>query len=79
VTQTFRFQVPESEFDDIRIAAEEVELKRLLWEGSRDWADLTDGWAATSFQSIDVATLEEAVQKYVKQVMKLERGLPPNK
>ncbi|KAK3237367.1 hypothetical protein CYMTET_52552 [Cymbomonas tetramitiformis] len=73
------FSVPPSRFDELLATCDEIELKHGLWESLQDWSELTAKWSEHQFNLIDVADLEEKVNKYNKMVMRLQRGLPPNK
>jgi len=73
----FKMQV--SEFEDLKEVVEDVALKCSLWEGGREWDGYVDTWATSLFDQIDIAEMEEKVQRFSKMTFKLERGLPRNK
>lgn len=73
------FKVQASQFEDLAECAEEVELKRSLWVGIKEWGELTDGWAAQGFFDLDEAELDEKVQRFTKLAFKVDRGLPSNR
>ncbi|KAG1670781.1 hypothetical protein FOA52_014009, partial [Chlamydomonas sp. UWO 241] len=69
-------QTPCEEMNDV---ADEVALKLQLWTGRADFDSTTSTWAATLFDELDVAGMEEMVARTHKGVVKMERGLVPNK
>ena len=68
----------DAKFEDVEECVEEVELKRNLWVGGKEWGDLVENWADMQFEQIDVAEMDELIQRYSKLTFKLERGLPKN-
>ena len=72
------FGVSVSEFQDLAEVATDVELKRSLWISDIEFDKHMESWAESLFDQIDMASMDEIVQKYVKLCVKLERGLPPN-
>eukprot|EP00854_Cymbomonas_tetramitiformis_P003966 gene3966-4937_t len=73
------FKVMESKYDELDETVGDVDLKEMLWQGKREWADLTEEWGEMKFEDIDITNMEEKVGRFYKQVMKAERGLPSNK
>ena len=73
------FKVEESLFLDLDDCSEDIQLRHQLWSCRQSWAALTQSWLSTRLDSIDVASMEEHVSKYHKAVLKMERGLVPNK
>ena len=55
------------------------QLRHQLWSCRQSWSELTESWLDTRLDSIDVPFMEEQVAKYHKAVLKMERGLVPNK
>jgi hypothetical protein len=55
------------------------QLRHQLWSCRQSWSVLTESWLHTRLDSIDVPFMEEQVAKYHKAVLKMERGLVPNK
>ena len=73
------FGVQETEFENLKEVAEDIALKRSMWEGDREFDESVEVWSQTVFDKIDVPAMEDKVQKFSKLTVKLERGLPPNK
>ena len=69
----------ESQFEELDDTVADVELKYGLWEGRRDWAEVTSDWGDMKFEDVDVGVMEDTVQKFWKTVMRADRGLPSNK
>jgi dynein heavy chain len=53
------FNVPVYRFEELQAASEVVELKHGLWDALRTWAQLTEKWADTHLEKLEVAELEE--------------------
>ena len=73
------FGLPETEFDALKEAVDDVALKRGMWEGDRDFDADVAVWRETVFDRIDLPTMEAKMGRYTKLSTKLERGLPSNK
>uniref|UniRef100_A0A7S0KGL2 Dynein-1, subspecies f n=1 Tax=Micromonas pusilla TaxID=38833 RepID=A0A7S0KGL2_MICPS len=72
------FKVEPTEFESLKAVAEDVALKRSMWVSDKEFDGLVVTWAESVFDQIDVASMEEKVQKMGKLCVKLERGLQPN-
>mmetsp|Transcript_3151 Transcript_3151/g.13662 ORF Transcript_3151/g.13662 Transcript_3151/m.13662 type:complete len:4229 (-) Transcript_3151:2367-15053(-) len=72
------FKVEPTEFESLKAVAEDVALKRSMWVSDKEFDGLVVTWAESVFDQIDVAFMEEKVQKMGKLCVKLERGLQPN-
>jgi dynein heavy chain len=73
------FGLPETEFDALKEAVDDVALKRGMWEGDRDFDADVAVWRETVFDRIDLPTMEAKMGRYTKLSTRLERGLAPNK
>ena len=73
------FGLPETEFNALREAVDDVMLKKNMWEGDRDFDADVKEWRTTVFDQIDVPVMTDKMSRYVKLSVKLERGLAPNK
>jgi dynein heavy chain len=72
--EIFKMQV--NEFEDLKALAEDVALKTSLWAGAKEWDGYVEVWGKSLFDEIDIAEMEEKVQRFSKMTLKLERGLP---
>ena len=72
------FGKDQTEFEMLNEVAEDIALKRSLWEGDEEFDECTVVWSQTVFDKIDVPAMEDKMQKFGKLAVKLERGLPPN-
>ena len=71
------FKVEPTEFESTKAVAEDVALKRSMWVSDKEFDGLVVTWAESVFDQIDVASMEEKVQKMGKLCVKLERGRSP--
>jgi dynein heavy chain len=53
------FNLPVYRFEELQAASEVIELKHGLWDSLRIWAQLTDRWADSHLEKLEVAELEE--------------------
>ncbi|GAX73618.1 hypothetical protein CEUSTIGMA_g1069.t1 [Chlamydomonas eustigma] len=74
-----QFKLEETNFVDLEDCSEDVNLRHQLWDSRQAWTELTEKLLKCSLSQVDVQTLEEAVARYNRAVMKMERGLIPNK
>jgi hypothetical protein len=49
---------------DLVEAADDVNLKLSLWQGREDFEDLGNTWRASSFESLNVTEMEDAINRY---------------
>ncbi len=61
-------QLGESKCDELDDTGEEVNLKLSLWQGSAEFESLAGSWRETHFEALDVALLEETINKWVPHV-----------
>ncbi|KAI8465887.1 MAG: dynein heavy chain 7 [Monoraphidium minutum] len=73
------FRLAEGSCEDLAATADEVALKLALWNGREEFAELSSEWRRRRFCDLDVPAMEEAAARFHKAVLKMERGLPPNK
>ena len=63
---------------DIQADLSEIErdltLRGLLWQSLEEWTRLVEEWTATSFDSINVESLQKNVNKFTQTVYMLEKG-----
>ena len=63
---------------DIQTDLSEIErdltLRGLLWRSLEEWTRLVEEWTATSFDSINVESLQKNVNKFTQTVYMLEKG-----
>ncbi|TGZ67987.1 hypothetical protein CRM22_004505 [Opisthorchis felineus] len=71
-----RMEQPRIEELDLLVA--EIKLKQLLWNSLEDWDEIYEQWLTADFLKLDTDELSATIQKYIKSVTMLEKGLPPN-
>lgn len=59
------FKLGESQCESLADTSDEVSLKLALWTGSSEFEELSGGWCGTLFESLDVAAVEEAINRCV--------------
>jgi hypothetical protein len=56
-------QVNESKCEELGQVTEEVGLKLALWKGRGEMADLTASWRLAKFEDLDVASMEDTLNR----------------
>jgi dynein heavy chain len=69
---------PVTEYETLGEVLQDMNLKKRLWEGVRDWGAMTKNWIDTPFAEIDAGALEKEVQTYTKLGFSASKGLPGN-
>ncbi|KAJ0412743.1 hypothetical protein ATCC90586_002373 [Pythium insidiosum] len=67
-----------SEFPEIEEVAQTFDLKKKLWSGLSEWQTLTQQYASTPFDDIDVLAIGKQVQTYVKVAYQAQKTFPGN-
>ncbi|XP_067943512.1 dynein axonemal heavy chain 6-like [Watersipora subatra] len=67
--------VVQSELGEIE---RDLTLRRLLWESSEELTKLVEEWTATTFDLLNVESLQKNVNRFTQTVYMLEKGLPTN-
>jgi dynein heavy chain len=60
---------------DLSEIERDLTLRGLLWQSLEEWTRLVDEWTATSFDSVQVESLQKNVNKFTQTVYMLEKGL----
>lgn len=56
----------------------DVKLRMLLWESVDNWAKTIDDWYHCDFSSLDTDDMSMFTAKNLKNINRLEKGLPTN-
>ena len=64
-------QVVQSELGEIE---RDLTLRRLLWESSEELTKLVEEWTATTFDQLNVESLQKNVNRFTQTVYMLEKG-----
>eukprot|EP00112_Aurelia_sp_Birch-Aquarium-sp1_P026161 Seg91.5 transcript_id=Seg91.5/GoldUCD/mRNA.D3Y31 product="Dynein heavy chain 6 axonemal" protein_id=Seg91.5/GoldUCD/D3Y31 len=72
------FKVEVAKFEELEEVDAEIRLKQLLWDSLSKWDEALAEWMEALFNELSPETLNAEVMKYVKDVLRLEKGLPPN-
>ncbi|OQR87505.1 dynein heavy chain 6, axonemal [Thraustotheca clavata] len=67
-----------SEFQEIQDVVDDLNLKTRLWEGLCEWNKATITYNETPFANINVETMSNQVQSYLKLASQAIRALPNN-
>jgi hypothetical protein len=62
-------QLGESAVEALDDTADEVALKLALWQGSAEFASLTESWRGCQFEALDLPAMEEAVVRFHKSTL----------
>lgn len=57
----------------------ELRLRTLLWESLTSWEEAIYEWYSADFDTLNVEEITGFTMKTMKNIIQLERGLPPNK
>jgi hypothetical protein len=49
-----------------------------MWRSLNEWQEMTEKWKITPFSEVDAKDISLKAEKYAKNVMRLEKALPPN-
>ncbi|XP_041356323.1 dynein heavy chain 6, axonemal-like isoform X2 [Gigantopelta aegis] len=72
------FKVEVAKFDELEETHAELKLKELLWNAIDEWDTHLQEWTSEPFDTLDPEQMNTITMKYSKNVMQLEKGLPPN-
>ncbi len=73
------FGVLVTKFPVLETVAGDIVLKSSMWESQRDIGVVSQQWADSTLDQLDVPAMEAQVQKWYKTAMRCERELPINK
>ena len=73
-----QFKQPLSDFEDLEQVHAELQLKQMAWTIKKEWNQLTAVWDDSNFVDLEPDYLQQKLQQYTKNVVQLEKGLPPN-
>ena len=59
---------------DLSEIERDLTLRGFLWNSLEEWTHLVEEWTATSFDSINVESLQKNVNKFTQTVYMLEKG-----
>jgi dynein heavy chain len=65
-------------FENLEDCREQLSLRCMMWRNLNEWQEKTEIWKKTPFQEIDSNAIAKEADKYWKNVMRLEKNLPPN-
>ncbi len=74
----FLMQLEVTNYDDLDKLIVEVKLRHQLWDSVTSWAVQREDWDVAPFHSLDQEELTREVNKFVKSIQQLEKGLPAN-
>ncbi|CAG5121595.1 unnamed protein product, partial [Candidula unifasciata] len=67
-----------SKFDALEETHAELKLKDMLWNAIDEWESFMNEWMTAPFETLDPEQMSNTTLKYAKNVLQLEKGLPPN-
>ena len=73
------FDLEQSAFVELTLLAEEIELKRYIWQSLLEVDELVVQHIDVPISELHAEELHGRVTRLAKLVMRIERGLPPNK
>ena len=74
-----RFEkLEQTRFDILDQVTNELRLRILLWESLTSWENAVYEWYASDFDTLDVEHITAFTMRTMKNIIQLERGLPPN-
>ncbi|XP_076676367.1 dynein heavy chain at 16F [Andrena cerasifolii] len=72
------FKLEQTRFDIMDQVANELRLRTLLWETLTTWEQTVHEWYTVDFDTLDVEEITTFTMNTMKNIIQLERGLPPN-
>ncbi|BFZ25685.1 hypothetical protein BsWGS_28724 [Bradybaena similaris] len=72
------FKVEVAKFDALEETHAELKLKDMLWNAIEEWDTFMNEWMMVPFDKLDPEQMNNTTLKYAKNVLQLEKGLPPN-
>ncbi|XP_076248728.1 dynein heavy chain at 16F [Calliopsis andreniformis] len=72
------FKLEPTRFDVLDQVTNELRLRILLWDTLTSWEQTVYEWYNNDFSSLDVEDITAFTMKTMKNIIQLERGLPPN-
>ncbi|KAK9295362.1 hypothetical protein QLX08_010308 [Tetragonisca angustula] len=72
------FKLEQTRFDILDQVTNELRLRILLWESLTSWENAVYEWYASDFDTLDVEHITAFTMRTMKNIIQLERGLPPN-
>ena len=73
-----KFKMELTKYEELEEVDAELKLKHLAWKVQREWQALTKDWSDMSFLDLKPDDLIAQLQLYTKNIVQLEKGLPPN-
>jgi len=65
-------------YDELDKLLIEVKLRHQLWDSVTSWEVEREEWDVAQFHQLDQEELTREVNRYVKSIQQLEKGLPEN-
>ncbi|CAL7933549.1 unnamed protein product [Xylocopa violacea] len=72
------FKLEQTRFDVLDQVMNELKLRILLWESLTSWENAVYEWYSADFDTLDVEEITAFTMRTMKNLIQLERGLPPN-
>ncbi|XP_012153033.2 dynein heavy chain at 16F [Megachile rotundata] len=72
------FRLEQTRFDSLDQVRNELNLRVLLWESLTSWEEAVYEWYTGDFDALDVEQVTSFTMQTMKNIIQLERGLPPN-
>ncbi|CAI2733353.1 unnamed protein product [Schistosoma spindalis] len=72
------FVVESPRFEELDLIINEMKLKYLLWNSIDEWDKTINEWMNIEFFQLNPENLTNTTMKYVKSILLMEKGLPPN-
>ncbi|XP_031370421.1 dynein heavy chain 6, axonemal isoform X2 [Apis dorsata] len=73
------FKLEQTRFEILDQVMNELRLRTLLWESLTSWEEAIYEWYSADFDTLNVEEITGFTMKTMKNIIQLERGLPPNK
>ncbi|CAH0703556.1 unnamed protein product [Spodoptera exigua] len=73
------FKIPPARLEQLDEAVNDVKLRQLLWQSSKEWNDTYKHWCECPFNKLDVDEIQTITVNFGKVFNQLDKGIPPNK
>jgi dynein heavy chain len=69
---------PVAEFETMQEVLSDMALKKRLWSGVKEWADMSQSWVDAAFEEVDAVAMEKQISVYAKIGFQATKQLPGN-
>ncbi|RKP20476.1 dynein heavy chain 6, axonemal, partial [Rozella allomycis CSF55] len=72
------FKMTASKFTEVDETLHDLTIKKTLWTSFEEFDSLVKNWREMPFEKLDIEDMNNKILSYLKTVVQVEKGLPPN-